>query len=72
MTTLVCTICGELIEVSELAIVESGSRAIIRKGFDLSCSSCKAVFASGDELVLEYELGNHSTMIWKNSPRRQF
>jgi hypothetical protein len=64
MITIVCSNCGRLLEVEEGQVLEDGSVAILRKGVELSCIVCEKVFHTGDELVLEYELGDHSTPRW--------
>jgi uncharacterized protein with PIN domain len=64
MLTLVCRVCGNLLEVKEEKVLESCSEAVIRKGSSIKCESCKKIFFAGESLVLEYELGNHSTPLW--------
>jgi uncharacterized protein with PIN domain len=70
MVTLVCPSCGEFVEVKEPQVLEEGTTAIVREGSEFSCSSCKRVFHPGDELVLDYELGDHSTLLWMRKIRQ--
>ena len=64
MVTLVCPSCGKFIEVQEAQVLEVGTTAIVRKGSEFSCLACEKDFHPGDELVLDYELGDHSTLLW--------
>lgn len=64
----VCSKCGNSIEVSEKDVLTKGTEAIVREGAKLSCS-CGMFFSPGKSLVLEYELGDHSTN-WRTWRKR--
>lgn len=50
MVTLVCSSCGEFVEVKEIQVLGNGSIAVVRNDSAFSCTSC------GRENIIKFKV----------------